>query len=172
MAYKQAITECMNKLARDPKVVFIGYNTAKGHRMYGTLDQVHPSRCIETPVCENLMVGMGMGMSLAGYFPIVCFERHDFLLIALDAILNHMDKLPILSNRQFNFPMCIRTIVGTDKPLDPGIQHTQDYTDILLNHTLNADVHLLCADDYVRKAYNVLLEYHRPVITIEYKNLY
>jgi len=171
MTYKNAISKSMQKLAKDKKVVFIGYNTAYAHRMYGTLDKIARDRCIETPVCENLMVGMGLGMALYGYKPVVCFERHDFLLMALDAILNHMDKLPILSNKQFSFPIILRTIVGHDKPLDPGIQHTQDYTDILLQYS-HADVHMLYNADTVIEAYDKAIKSTRPVVLVEYKKFY
>lgn len=171
MNYKQAITNNIHKLSQDKRTVFIGYNTACGSRMYGTLNKVPKKQCIETPVCENLMVGLGLGMSLTGYKPIICFERHDFLLIALDAIINHMKMMPILSNAQFNFPVILRTIVGHDKPLDPGIQHKQDYTDILLNHS-NADVHMLCNTKQVTQAYQHILKYERPVVLVEYKKLY
>lgn len=171
MTYKTAITHNMTKLGKAKNTVFIGYNTACGHRMYGTLDKVPKTQCIETPVCENLMVGLGLGMSLEGYRPIVCFERHDFLLIALDAILNHMDAMPILSNRQFNFPIVLRTIVGSDTPLDPGIQHTRDYTDILLQYS-KADVHMLYNAKLVDRAYEAVPKYERPVVLVEYKKLY
>jgi len=131
MTYKDHITHAMNKLAKDPKTVFVGYNLAYGSHAYGTLEGIPKNRILETPIAENLMVGMAMGMSLEGYKPIVIFERHDFLWIAMDAIRNHLDMMPRLSGGQFDFPVIIRTIVGTDTPLDPGVQHKQDYTDVL-----------------------------------------
>lgn len=128
MIYKDIITEQCTQYSQDPKAVFIGYNTKFGSRMYGTLEGVDKSQCLETPVCENLMMGLALGMSLEGYKPVVCFERHDFLLIALDAMVNHMDKLPWLSGDRFKFPVIVRAIVGSKTPLDPGPLHKQDYT--------------------------------------------
>lgn len=138
MTHKDMITNTMSMLAEDKRVMFIGYNTAKGSRMYGTLSGVPAAQCIEMPVCENLMAGMAVGMALEGYIPVVCFERHDFVLLALDAIVNHIDKWPSVSGNQFKLPILIRAIVGSKSPLWAGEQHTQDYSMVLwemLKHT-------------------------------------
>lgn len=139
MTYKQLHTSLATKHAKKySKAVFIGYNTVYGSRMYGTLNGVPTKQCIEMPVAENLMMGMAMGMSLEGYRPVVCFERHDFLLLALDALVNHVDKMPWMSEGQYKFPILIRAIVGGTRPLNAGPQHTQIYTSQLgtmLKHT-------------------------------------
>jgi transketolase C-terminal domain/subunit len=125
MTYKECITNLCTSHGANPLARFIGYNTALGSRMYGTLNNVPQCRCLETPVSENLMMGLAMGMSLEGYLPVVCFERHDFLLLALDALVNHTDKLPSMGD--IKFPIIVRAIIGGTHPLDAGPQHTQDY---------------------------------------------
>lgn len=139
--------------------------------MYGTLAHVDPKQCIETPVCENLMTGLAMGMTFEGYKPVLCFERHDFMLIALDAIINHMYMLPKLSGGQFKFPVIIRAIVGHDEPLDPGIQHLQEYTDILLVHT-DFVVRRLMEPTQVRDGYREARASKDPTVLVEYKSFY
>lgn len=136
--FKDAIKAKCEEYATDPMVRYIGYNTVFGSRMYGTLSGVPKEQCVEAPVAENLMVGLAMGMALEGYRPVVCFERHDFLLLALDAIVNQMDKMPWMSGDQFKWPIIIRAIVGGRKPIDPGPMHRQDYSHALssmLKHT-------------------------------------
>lgn len=128
MTYKEALTKLWTGYAQSTYTRYVGYNTACGSRMYGTLSNIEVSRCIEMPVAENLMVGMGVGMALEGFRPVVCFERHDFLLLGLDAIVNHLDKLPYLSGWQYKLPVIIRAIVGASKPLYVGPQHSKDYT--------------------------------------------
>lgn len=128
MTYKQAIKEQCERYAKDERVKFIGYNTVFGSRMYGTLSDVPVSSCIESPIAENLMVGMAVGMALEGYLPVVCFERHDFLLLAMDALINHVDKLAYVSGQQFKLPIIIRAIVGGSKLINPGPMHTQNHT--------------------------------------------
>lgn len=141
--YKQLVKEhCINYYKEHKnKCVFIGYNTVKGSRMYGTLDKIPLKNCIEMPVCEGLMTSMAIGMSLEGYRPVVCFERHDFMLLALDSIINHIDKLPYLSGDRYKLPIIIRAIVGSANPLNPGPQHTGDYTQAFRHLLKNTPVY-------------------------------
>lgn len=138
MTYQDAIKKRCEDYAIDPMVRFVGYNTVFGSRMYGTLSGVKEDQCVEAPVAENLMAGLCMGMSLEGYRPVLCFERHDFMLLALDALVNQMDKMPWMSGGQFKFPIIVRAIVGGRRPIDPGPMHRQDYTQpiaVMLRHT-------------------------------------
>lgn len=152
MKYAEAVQQSCQYYAKD-RVRFIGYNTIKGSRMYGSLKNVDPAYCIEMPVAENLMAGMAVGMALRDMRPVVCFERHDFLFIGLDAIVNHIDKLPVISGHQYKLPVVIRAIVGAAQPLNPGPQHTMDYT----------------------KELRTMLKYtpvHTPLDFTEFKNCY
>ncbi len=138
MIYQQYIKEKCESYAKNKNARYIGYNTAFGSRMYGTLNDVPASQCIECPVAENLMCGLAMGMALEGFLPVICFERHDFMLLAMDGIVNHIDKMPWMSGDQFKFPVIVRAIVGGSHPIDPGPMHSQDYTSplrIALKHT-------------------------------------
>ena len=129
MKYKDALKKSMETLAQDEKTVFIGYNIKYGSQFYGSLKDIPANKKIEAPVAENLMTGIAMGLALEGFKPILLFERHDFMLLALDAIVNHLDKLEEMSDGKFKAPIIIRTISATlKKPLDPGPQHTQDFS--------------------------------------------
>lgn len=128
VSYKDAITAANTALAADSKTRFIGYGLRMG-RAYGTLANVKESQIIETPVAENLMVGLAIGLSLKGYRPIIFFERFDFICNALDAIVNHLDKVHDLSHGEFSPAVIIRAVIGNRiKPLRTGIVHTQDFT--------------------------------------------
>lgn len=169
MTYKEIITNECTEYAKDPMVRFIGYNTAKGSRMYGTLAGVPVEQCIESPVAENLMMGLAMGMSLVGFKPVVCFERHDFLLLGLDALVNHVDKLPYMSGDQFKFPIVVRAIVGGSNPIDPGPQHTKDYSRELKTMLVNTPVVL----DGIASAFDLVGKTDSgAVVSVEYRDLY
>lgn len=132
MTYKQAITDSMTALAADPSVVFIGYGVTRGKAM-GTLANVNPAQLIEFPVAENLMVGAAIGMALRGRKPVVFIERADFLLNAMDAIVNHLCKIELMSAGQFKPAIMFRIVVGnTQKPLFTGETHTQNFSDSLV----------------------------------------
>lgn len=172
MTFQEAIAKCCSEYAKDPDVRFIGYNTFCGSKMYGTLQDVVEDCTIESPVSENLMVGLAMGMSLEGLKPVVCFERHDFILLALDAIVNHLDKMPWLSGDQFDFNVVIRAIVGSKTPLQAGVQHTQDYSTILRKML----THVKVLEPKTPKEYINAWKTHagqgKPVIFIEHKDWY
>lgn len=168
--YKETISGKCEEYAQDPKTVFIGYNTKFGSRMYGTLEGVDKSQCLETPVCENLMVGLALGMSLVGYKPVLCFERHDFLLIALDALVNHMDKLPWMSGDKFRFPVVVRAIVGSKSPLDPGPLHKQDYTSELRSMLHYTPVMEPSSVEGFDEAWRYIE--HGPVVIVERRDSY
>ena len=67
-------------------------------------------------------------MALEGYVPITCYTRFDFLVLALNQLINHADKIDHLTNNKFNSKIIIRTIIGSNFPLNAGPQHTQDHT--------------------------------------------
>lgn len=152
---------------------FIGYNTRFGSRMYGTLAGVGHGSCIEAPVAENLMAGLAMGMCLEGYRPVVCFERHDFLLLALDALVNQMDKMPWMSGDQFKYPIIVRAIVGSKIPMDPGPMHKQDYTQALQTMLKYTEVITPASEGSLEYAWSRVGKTRSgAVVIVEYKDDY
>lgn len=171
MKYRDNVKKAMELLALDKKVWFIGYNVKYGSRAYGTLKDVSFSKCIETPVAENLMVGLAMGLSLEGYKPVLFFERHDFLLNALDGIVNHLDKIDKMSSGEFKMPVIIRAVVGGKKPIDAGIQHTQDYTKAIKEMVSFPIIELKKVSEII-PAYKKALKIKSPIMIIEKRDLY
>ncbi len=128
-SYKQQLTFAMEELAEDPLIRFIGYGVKIGGRAMGTLKNIPDHQLIEMPVAENLMVGFAIGIALKGLKPVVFIERFDFILNALDAIVNHLDKIETLSHGEFKPTMILRIVVGNrQKPLFTGKTHTQDFS--------------------------------------------
>jgi 2-oxoisovalerate dehydrogenase E1 component beta subunit len=172
MTHKDAILQQINKYSKDhPQARFIGYNTLKGSRMYGTLNDVPDEQCIETPVAENLMMSLAFGLCLEGYRPVVCLERHDFLLLALDSLVNHIDKLPIMG--RYKLPIIVRAIVGANRPLNPGPQHTQDYTAALQLMLKNTPVYAPRTKDECAYVWSQVGKTDSgAVVIIEERNIY
>ena len=104
-----------------------------GNAIFNTLVEVPKKKKIELPVFEDIQMGMSMGMALNGFIPITCYPRFDFLLLAMNQLVNHLDKVRVMSNNEFKPKVIIRTSVGSKKPLNGGVQHTQDYTKIFKN---------------------------------------
>jgi len=130
-SYKDELTAAMDALASDPLVHFVGYGVKIGRAM-GTLKNVPDSQLIEMPVAENLMVGFAIGIALKGLKPVVFIERFDFICNAMDAIVNHLDKIAEISHGEFKPTMILRIVVGNrQKPLFTGRTHTQDLSPML-----------------------------------------
>jgi len=130
-SYKEEITKAQTEMARDPRVCFIGYGIRYG-RAGGTLKDVPEAQLIETPVAENLMMGIAIGLALKGRCPVVYIERFDFITNAMDAIVNHLDKMERISRGEFRPAVIIRALVGSQlRPLYTGSTHVQDFTEAM-----------------------------------------
>jgi pyruvate dehydrogenase E1 component alpha subunit len=129
ISYKDAMNQSMKELG-EQGAIFIGYNVAKGDAM-GTLKGVPDEQKLETPVAENLMSGLSIGMSFEGFLPVLYFERHDFMLVAMDAIGNHIDKIERISHGEYKVPVIIRAVSADSGPFYSGPTHSQDLTNVL-----------------------------------------
>ena len=126
------INEAMLLLAEHPEVLFIGQNVAyDGNVMFKHLEGVPMEQRLELPVAEEMQMGMSIGLSLMGYTPVSIYPRLDFLMLAMNQLVNHLDKLPLMSQGEIVPHVIIKTKVGARTPLDAGPQHTQDHTEAL-----------------------------------------
>lgn len=80
-------------------------------------------RVIDTPVSESACTGVGIGASLAGMKPIVVHPRMDFMLYAMDAIVNQAAKWSYMFGGQANPSVTIRAIINRGG--EQGAQHSQ-----------------------------------------------
>lgn len=167
ISYKDAIVQSMTDLGKEG-AVFIGYCVDKGDAM-GTLKHVPHDQKLETPIAENLMCGLAIGMSFEGFLPVVYFERHDFMLVALDAIGNHLDKIERLSLGEYKTPVIIRAVTADAGPFYSGPTHSQDYTKLLRELVHFPVIDPVSGVD-VLKAYKGARESGRPAIVIERKS--
>ena len=128
ISYKDAMIQSMTELGEEG-AIFIGYNVKYGNAI-GTLKNVPDDQKLETPVAENLMAGLAIGMSFEGFIPVIYYERHDFMLVAADAIVNHIDKIERISHGEFKCPIIIRAVTADAGPFYSGITHSQDFTNV------------------------------------------
>lgn len=129
LKYKSELIRSMSFLSKDKRTIFLGQSVNfSGNAIYNTLSHIPKSKKIELPVFEEVQLGMSTGLALNGFIPITCFPRFDFLILAMNQLVNHLDKLRFISNNSFKPRVIIRTSIGSKKPLNGGVQHTQDYT--------------------------------------------
>ena len=173
MNYKKELTKAMQMLSNDERVIFIGQNLIyKGNIMFETLEGVPLEKRIELPIMEDAQLGISIGLSLEGYIPLSIFPRMDFLIIATNQLVNHLDKIEEMSSGRFKPKVIIRTMVGATKPLYPGLQHCSDYTKVLRHFLKNINVVKLTEVEQIMNAYKRALVSERSTILIEMGDLY
>ncbi len=165
----------MEFLARDPRTIFLGQAVAcPGTAMSNTLKNVSRDRLLELPVTEEMQMGMSNGLALGGHVPVSIYPRWNFLLLAVNQIVNHLDKLPIVSNGGYKPKVIIRTGIGSERPLHPQHQHVGDFTDAFRLMCKTIEVIRLDEPEQIFPAYKKALEREdgRSTIIVEYGDYY
>tara|TARA_A100001011_G_scaffold270348_1_gene279592 strand:+ start:184 stop:726 length:543 start_codon:yes stop_codon:yes gene_type:complete len=131
LKYKNELIKSMEFLSKKKNTIFLGQSVSySGNSIFNTLKKVKKNKKIELPVAEDMQMGMSTGLAMQGYVPITCFPRYDFLILAFNQLVNHLDKIRFMTDGQFKPKVIIRTAIGSKRPLNGGVQHTQDYTKI------------------------------------------
>ena len=131
----------MQFLSKNEKTVFIGQAVeVPGTAMSNTLQGINSNKLIELPVAEEMQMGITAGLALSGDIPISIYPRWNFLLLAMNQLINHLDKVNIMSNNGFDVKAIIRTGVGSQRPLHPQYQHIGDFTDAVKKMCTSIDI--------------------------------
>ena len=129
-----------------------------------------PGRVIATPISEAGLVGLSTGLALRGFRPVAEIMFGDFLTLAADQLINSAAKFPLMYRDRVQVPMVVRTPMGGGRGYGPT--HSQS----LEKHFLGVPgLDVLSpspAHDPGRMLGRCIREAVRPVLFIEYKNLY
>jgi pyruvate/2-oxoglutarate/acetoin dehydrogenase E1 component len=175
MKYFDELKRSMEFLACDARVVFLGQAVAcAGTAMSNTLRDIDPSRRLELPVDEEMQMGMTNGLAVAGMIPVSIFPRWNFLLLAVNQLVNHLDKLAQISHGGYRPKAIIRTGIGSERPLHPQPQHVGDYTEAFRLMCPNIEVIRLEAPEDIFPAYQKAYERtdDKNTILVEYGDYY
>ncbi|HEY4952256.1 MAG TPA: hypothetical protein VII71_02585 [Verrucomicrobiae bacterium] len=175
MKYFDEMCRAMEFLARDEKTIFLGQAVAcPGTAMSNTLKNVSREKLLELPVTEEMQMGMATGMALTGLVPISIYPRWNFLLLSVNQIVNHLDKLPIVSNGGYQPKVIIRTGIGSERPLHPQHQHVGDFTEAFRLMCKTIEVIRLEEPADIFPAYKKALEREdgRSTLVVEYGDYY
>ncbi|MDC3277465.1 thiamine pyrophosphate-dependent enzyme [Acidimicrobiia bacterium] len=170
LTFNEAVTQAMTELGRKEDTIFIGYNVGSnfGNAM-GNFKNIEDSKKIETPVAENLMSSLAMGLALEEYKPIVYYERHDFMMVAMDSLVNHISQIERISHQDFKTPIIFRTVVADEGPFYSGPTHSQDFTNIF-RQILSFPVLEPQTPEEVVEYYDYAYEANFPVMIVEKKS--
>tara|TARA_B100001250_G_C19796044_1_gene788762 strand:- start:500 stop:1579 length:1080 start_codon:yes stop_codon:yes gene_type:complete len=123
-AMSEAFVQSMQK---DKNVVILGEGVTDVKGIFSStnaaLKKFGRERVIETPVSENALTGIQVGMSLLGKKPILMHARVDFSLLGFDQLINNASKWHYMFGGKMNVPIVIRLIIG--RGWGQGPQHSQ-----------------------------------------------
>jgi pyruvate/2-oxoglutarate/acetoin dehydrogenase E1 component len=175
MKYFDELKRAMEYLAEDPRTVFMGQAVAvPGTAMSNTLRDIPRRRLLELPVAEEMQMGMTTGLALAGQIPVSIFPRWNFLLCGLSQLVNHLDKVQVMSSGGFRTKAIVRTGIGAERPLHPQHQHVGDYTEAIRSMCSTIEVIRLDEPEDIFPAYQraLLRDDGRSTLLVEYGDYY
>jgi len=128
LQYSLAINEALHQMmASDPSVFVIGQGVKSpwyvGNTCQGLLDRFGPARVIDAPVSENAITGAAVGAAIAGMRPIVVHPRMDFMLYAMDPIINEAANWRFMCGGRASVPVVIWGIINRGG--EQAAQHSQ-----------------------------------------------
>lgn len=123
-----AINEGLKQeMRRDPSVFVYGIGVPDHKKVFGStqglVEEFGAERCFDTPLCEETMTGFALGAAINGMKPVHVHIRVDFLLLAMNQLVNMISSYSYLSGGRTGIPIVIRAIVG--RGWGQGAQHSK-----------------------------------------------
>jgi pyruvate dehydrogenase E1 component beta subunit len=130
MTYREALRLAMREeLERDPSVFLMGEEIGVFQGSYkvtaGLFDDFGPERVMETPISEEGFVGAAVGAAMEGLRPVAEIMTLNFIIVAMDQIVNHAAKVRYMFGGKVGVPLVIRTPNGAGNQLTA--QHSQSF---------------------------------------------
>jgi len=130
LTYAEAICEATEQeMARDSSVIVLGIGVDDFKAIYGTtkglVEKFGRERVFNTPLSEDAMTGFAIGAALAGLRPIHVHIRMDFVLLAMNQLINIAAKSRYMYGGAVSVPIIVRSIIG--RSWGQGAQHSQAF---------------------------------------------
>lgn len=131
ITYRDAAREAIKEaILQDQRVFLLGEDVGAYGGTFGVtrglLEELGPDRVRDTPLSESAFVGAGIGAAIGGLRPIVEVMTVNFMLLALDQIINNAATLSHMSGGQICVPLVIRTCTGAGRQVAAQHSHTFD----------------------------------------------
>jgi pyruvate/2-oxoglutarate/acetoin dehydrogenase E1 component len=175
MKYKDELIRAMEWLSTKEDTVYMGQACkVSGHAISSTLVNVPDEKRVELPVFEETQLGMATGMALEGFVPITMYPRFDFFILAINQLVNHLDKMRDMSKGDMLPRVIIRVSVGSKNPIDAGPQHTQNHTEAMRLMLTDVNVVELIEPEDIFPAFQEAYEREdgRATLVVEYGEYY
>jgi pyruvate/2-oxoglutarate/acetoin dehydrogenase E1 component len=173
LQYIQAVNAALHwALDAYPETLVYGEDVALPGGPYGASRGLHDAfgeRVFDTPISETAMLGAGVGAALRGMRPVVEIMYADFLLVALDQLVNQAANVRYVSGGRACCPLTVRT----QQSATPGAcaQHAQSL-EALLAHIPGLYVGLPANAQDAYAMLRAAVATDDPVVVIESRSLY
>jgi pyruvate/2-oxoglutarate/acetoin dehydrogenase E1 component len=166
---KRSINKALDRaLSEDHRVVLVGEDLSFGYTCFGCEDNLakrYPSQVISTPISEAGFTGLGTGLALGGYKPIVTYMFMDFALLAMDQIINHA----MLLHADYKpLPILYRATIGI---AEYGPVHSRDWASLFVEAGIDV-IYPESAELYYNTLLGTIRSLNRPTLFVERKDLY
>ena len=172
MNVSQTVAEALAiEMERDPSVLVMGEDVGVNGGVFGAsrglMDRFGPDRVRDMPISEMAFTGMGVGLAMSGYRPVVEIMFVDFIGVCLEQVYNAMAKIPYMSGGRQKIPMVIKTAGGN---IGSAAQHSQCLWG-LFGHLPGMKVVVPSTPADHRGLMASAVESDDPVVFIEHKGL-
>ncbi len=174
LTYRDAVNAALHEeMELDPSVFVYGIDVGDHKRIFGTtnnlVEDFGPDRCFSTPLCEETLVGFGLGAAITGQRPVNVHMRVDFLLLAMNQLANMVTTWSYGSGGSLRVPFVIRAIIG--RGWGQSYQHCKSLQSIF-GHIPGLRVVMPATPADAKGMLKAAIRCDDPVLVIEHRWLY
>src|SRR3990172_185283 len=174
LSYREALREALAQaMERDRRVFILGEGVDDPGGVFGTTQGLHHvfgrERVMDLPLAENGATGIALGASLAGMRPVLVHMRPDFLLLAMDQLVNHAAKWRYMFGGCVPVPLTIRAVIG--RGWGSAAQHSQSLEGMLA-HAPGLKVVMPSTPYDAKGCLIAAIASNSPVVCLEHRWLY
>ncbi|MBO8141248.1 MAG: alpha-ketoacid dehydrogenase subunit beta [Firmicutes bacterium] len=173
ITYREALRQALREeMLRDERVFLLGEDIGAYGGSYavtkGFLEEFGEKRVKDTPISETAIVGAATGAAMAGLRPVAEIMTINFMLVAIDQVINHAAKVHYMFGGQFRCPMVVRTVGGGRRL---AATHSQNL-EVLMAHIPGLKVVAPATPYDAKGMLKAAIRDDDPVIFIEHSLLY
>lgn len=174
MTFRQALVLAQVKeMEADPSVFVFGLDVPDHKRIFGStaglVERFGRERCFGTPLSEEAMTGVALGAAISGLRPIHVHIRVDFVLLAMNQIVNMVSNLRYMSGGVLRVPLVIRAVIG--RGWGQSAQHSKSLHSVF-SHFPGLKVVLPTSPQDAYSLLRSAIRDDNPVVFLEHRWLY
>lgn len=174
ISYRSAINEALHQeMERDNSIFIYGIDVADHKRIFGSTiglsEKFGSKRVFSTPLSEEALLGFGLGAAISGLRPINVHIRVDFLLLAINQLVNMVASYHYGSDGKLQVPFVIRAIIG--KGWGQSYQHSKSLQSFFA-HIPGLKVVMPTTPADAKGLLISAIRDNNPVVVLEHRMLY